>query len=179
MSLRLNAGNFHTNSNPGKLSNEGGGSAYGFEIGVLPAEILSYRLEFMTASRRYDTTVPPPAFGTISSRMTLDTTALLLGIQGSFPPRKSYRFHAAAGIGYFRSELSASGSTFGVPGEVRDEDSSFGYHAGAGFEVDMGNWVVGVDYRRWFVNASFSTFGISGADIGGDYLGLSIGWLFR
>lgn len=179
LSFRLNAGTFHTNSNPGQLSNEGGGSAFGFELGVLPEELLSYRLEFMSVWRRYDTTIPPPAWGSVSSRMDLDTSAFLLGIRGSIPRRKAYRFHATAGIGYFASELWVSGSLMGMPGEVSKKDSSFGYHAGAGFEFDAGNWVVGVDYRRWFVNASFSTFGISGADIGGNYLGLGIGRLFR
>jgi hypothetical protein len=111
--------------------------------------------------------------------MTLDTNAFLFGVRCSYPPRKSYRFHATAGIGYFSSKLSADSSLIGIPGEVSDEDSSFGYDAGGGFEIDQGNWILGVNYRRWFVNASFPTFGISGADIGGDYLGLSVGWLFR
>ncbi len=177
-SLRLNAGTFRTNGNP-KLSNGSGGHAFGFEADVLPAELFSYRFEFMIASRTYDTTVPPPAFGTVSGRMTLDTNAFLFGVRCSYPPRKSYRFHATAGIGYFSSKLSAASSLFGIPGEVSDEDASLGYDAGGGFEADLGNWVLGVNYRRWFVSASFPAFGISGADIGGDYLGLSVGWLFR
>ncbi len=177
-SMRLNAGTFRTNGNP-KLSNQSGGYAFGFEADILATELFSYRLEFMSASRTYDTTVHSTGFSTISSRMTLDTNAFLFGVRCSYPPRKSYRFHATAGIGYFSSKLSADSSLFGIPGEVSDEDSSFGYDAGGGFEIDLGNWVLGVNYRRWFVEASFATFGISGADIGGDYLGLSVGWLFR
>jgi opacity protein-like surface antigen len=178
ISLRLNAGTFRTNGNP-KLSNQSGGYAFGFEMDVLPAELISYRLELITASRTYDTNIPPPGFGTVSGRMTLDTSALILGVRCSYPPRKSYRLYATAGIGYFKNKLWADSSLFGIPGEVSDEDSSLGYDAGGGVEFDLGNWVLGVNYRRWFVSASFSTFGISGADIGGDYLGLSVGWLFR
>ncbi len=177
-SLRLNAGTFHTNGNP-KLSNQSEGYAIGFEADILPAELFSYRLEFMAASRTYDTTVRSTGFSTVSSRMTLDTNAFLFGVRCSYPPRKSYRFYATAGIGYFSSKLSTNSSLFGIPGEVSDTDSTFGYDAGGGVEYDQSNWVLGVNYRRWFVTASFPTFGISGADIGGDYLGLSVGWLFR
>ncbi len=178
MSLRLNGGTFHTNGNP-KLANPSEGSAFGFELDFLPAELFSYRFELIAASRSFDNTEPPPAFGTVSRRMTLDTSAFLFGVRCSYPPRKSYRLYATAGIGYFRSKLSADASLFGIPGEVSDEDSSLGYDAGGGLEADLGNWVLGVNYRRWFVSASFPTFGISGADIGGDYLGLSVGLLFR
>ncbi len=178
LSLRLNYGTFHTNGNAG-LKNPSHGSAGGFEIGILPAEILSFCLDFMYATRSYDTTVSSPPLGNVSTRMDLDTTALLLGARVAYPPRKSYRAHATAGIGYFRSQLWASASLFGIPGDVSEEDSSFGFHAGAGFEAEAGNLVFGVDYRRWFVNASFPTFGINSADIGGDYFGVSIGWLFR
>ncbi len=177
-SMRLNGGTFHTNGNP-KLTNASEGSAFGFELDFLPAELISYRLELLAASRTYDNTAPPPAFGGVSGRMTLDTSAFLFGVRCSYPPRKSYRLYATAGIGYFKSTLSADASLFGIPGEVSDEDSSIGYDAGGGAEVDLGNWVLGVNYRHWFVTASFPTFGISGADIGGDYLGLSVGWLFR
>lgn len=179
LSLRLNAGTFDRNNNS-ELSHEGGGPAFGLEVGIMPEEVISYRLELMTVSTRYDTNIPPPAWGMIDSRMTLDTNALLFGVRASYPPRRPYRFHATAGIGYFNSKLTATGSTFGFPGEVSDDDSSLGFHAGAGFEVNLGNWVVGVDFRRWFVGTtSFPTFNVTSADIGGDYLGFSVGRVFK
>jgi opacity protein-like surface antigen len=180
VSLRLHAGSFDTSKNPGKLEGEGGGFTSGIELGFVPKRTISYHMEFMSTSRRYNTpaTVTPPAFGSISDRMTLDTTALLLGVRAAYPSDRVYRVHATGGIGYFKNTLSASASVFGIPGEISDEDSSFGFHAGVGFEAAFDNWVVGVDYRRWFIDGSFSSFGISNADIGGNYLGLSVGWYF-
>jgi hypothetical protein len=178
ISERLHAGSFQTTETPGKFEGEGGGVTGGIELGFVPKQTISYRLEIMYTTRRFDTpaTVTPPAVGSVSGRMTLDTMAVLLGVRASYPPDRSYRVHATGGIGYFNSWLSASLSRF--PLAINDRDASFGFHAGVGLEADLGKGVVGVDFRHWFVDGSFHNFGISNTDIGGNYLGISFGWYF-
>lgn len=179
LSLRLTAGAFDRNNNS-ELTNEGGGPAFGIELGIVPEKIISYRVDFMSAFTRYDANVASSSLGTIDSRMDLNTEAIICGVRISYPPERVVRFHATAGIGYFRSELTATGSLLGIPGEVNNNSSSLGFDAGAGLELNLGHWLIGLDYRRWFMGtAGFPAFEVSSADIGGNYLGFGIGWLFR
>lgn len=178
ISARLHAGTFQTAETPGKFEGEGGGVTGGIEFGFVPKQTISYRLEIMYANRRFDTpaTVTPPVVGSVSNRMTLDTLAVLFGVRASYPPDRTYRVHATGGIGYFNSWLSTSVSRY--PLAVSDRDASLGFHAGVGLEADLGKGLVGVDFRHWFVDGSFHSFGISNTDIGGNYLGISFGWYF-
>jgi hypothetical protein len=178
LSLQLNAGAFDRNNNA-QLRNEGGGSAFGLELGIMPERIISYRVDFMSASTSYDTTVSSSPLGTLDKRMDLTTEAIIFGVRLSYPPEGFLRFHATGGIGYFSNEMTATASRLGIPGEVNDNVSSLGFDAGAGMELNLGNWLFGFDYRRWFTgSANFPTFGVTNADTGGNYIGFGIGWLF-
>lgn len=176
LSLRLHLGNFSSNGNP-ELRDESGGFAYGLEFGFVPKKTLSYRLELFGLSREYDATITgTPLFGTVDTRMGLDTMAILFGVRASYPPKGSFRFHGTGGPGIFFHELSLGGTLLGIPGTWQDEtDSSLGLHAGAGVEVDAGDWVLGLDFRRWFVHGSFGSFGLGSVDLGGNYFGFSFG----
>ena len=177
---RLYLGSFDGEENPGKLENESGGLTLGGGISVrLPkTKYLSFDLEFWMTERDYDTTVPAPAFSVIDERMTLSTGALLFGVRGFYPSGSRFRVYGTAGIGLYKSELSVWGSTFGFPGTIEDDDTSLGFHAGGGLEVGIGSFVLGADYRRWFLKGSFGTFGADNVDIGGDYIGVSFGLSF-
>jgi len=175
--VRFYLGSFNAEENPGKLENEN----RSFTLGVgasfkLPKrKHFSFDLEFWWTERDYDTTIQAPLFSTISDRMTLQTMALLFGIRGFYPSDGRFRIYGTGGIGIYKSELSVWGSTLGFPGTIEDGDQSLGLHAGAGLELDVGDWILGVDYRHWIVEGSFATFGADNVDIGGNYIGISLG----
>ncbi len=175
--VRFYLGSFDTEDNPGKLENENHKFTLGFGASFkLPKrKHFSFDLEFWMTERKYDTTIQAPLFSTISDRMTLQTMALLFGIRGFYPSDSRFRIYGTGGIGLYKSELSVWGSTLGFPGTIEDDDHSLGLHAGAGLELDTGDWVLGVDYRHWIVEGSFGEFGADNVDIGGDYIGISLG----
>jgi opacity protein-like surface antigen len=175
---RFYLGSFDAEDNPGKLENEDHSLTLGFGASFkLPKrKYLSVDLEFWVTERSYDTTIQAPLFSTISGRMTLQTVALLFGIRGFYPSDGRFRIYGTGGIGIYKSELSVWGSTLGLPGTIEDKDQSLGLHAGAGLELNVGDdWFLGMDYRHWIVEGSFSTFGADNVDIGGDYIGISLG----
>ena len=177
--VRFYLGSFNAEDNPGKLENEN----RSFTLGVgasfkLPrGKHFSFDLEFWWTERDYDTTIQAPLFSTISDRMTLQTMALLFGIRGFYPSDGRFRIYGTGGIGIYKSELSV-GESWGFLGTIEDEDQSLGLHAGAGLELDVGDWILGVDYRHWIVEGSFATFGADNVDIGGNYIGISLGKRF-
>ncbi|KPJ63569.1 hypothetical protein AMJ44_14275 [candidate division WOR-1 bacterium DG_54_3] len=177
---RLYFGSFDGEENLGKLENESGGFTFGGGISVkLPKrKHFSFDLEFWMTERDYDTTIPAPMFSVIDERMTLSTDALLIGVGGFYPPAGRFRVHGTAGIGLYKSVLSVWGSTLGLPGVIEDEEVSLGFHAGGGLEVSIGPYVLGADYRRWYLEGSFGTFGAHNVDIGGDYIGVTFGLSF-
>jgi opacity protein-like surface antigen len=177
-SARFYLGSFDGEENPGKLENEDRSFTLGFGASFkLPKrKYLSFDLEFWWTERDYDTTIPAPLFSTISDSMTLQTIALLFGIRGFYPSNGRFRIYGTGGIGIYKSELSVWGSTLGLPGTIEDEHLSLGLHAGAGLELDVGDdWFLGADYRHWVVKGNFSTFGADNVDIGGNYIGISLG----
>lgn len=177
---RLYLGAFEGEENPEKLENESGGFTFGGGLSIkLPkTKHLSFDLEFWITERDYDTTIPAPSFSVIDERMTLTTGALLFGLRGFYPSGGPFRVYGTGGIGLYKSVLSVWGSTLGLPGTIEDEDMSFGLHAGGGLEVVIGSFFLGADYRHWFLEGSFGTFGTGNVDIGGDYIGISFGLSF-
>lgn len=114
--------------------------------------------------------------------MYLTTHALLVGARGFYTLGSRFRIYGNGGIGLYWSKLRVSGTEttwlqFESP-EIRHRDDSLGFHAGGGLEADMGKWVLGVDYRRWFVEGDFGKLGADNVDIGGDYIGASLGRSF-
>ncbi len=178
--LRVHLGQFQPDGNGGKLLKIRDGFGLGIELGIKPKDLISYRIELMSVTREYETpsSATPPVFGTIDNRMYLDTNALLVGIRAAWPKGRSYRLHATAGFGYFATKLTVDSSVAGIPAEISESDSSLGLHAGIGAELDTGTMVIGLEFRHWFVDGSFSTFGIGSVDLGGNYYGLSAGWYF-
>jgi opacity protein-like surface antigen len=177
-SVRFYLGSFDGEENLGKLENEDRSFTLGFGASFkLPKrKYLSFDLEFWWTERDYDTTIPASLFSTISDSMTLQTIALLFGIRGFYPSNGRFRIYGTGGIGIYKSELSVWGSTLGLPGTIEDEHLSLGLHAGAGLELDVGDdWFLGADYRHWVVEGNFATFGADNVDIGGDYIGISLG----
>ena len=70
------------------------------------------------------------------------------------------------------------GSTLGVPGSYDDTDMSMEFYYGAGLGYMFGKWGLGLDYRHFNLDGSFSGFNISNADVGGDVYLVGIRFTF-
>jgi hypothetical protein len=176
MSVRFSAGEFFANSNS-QLKHESTGIAAGLALHLYPKRAVSYRFELIGASRRYD--APVMTQPTDDPRVSLDTTAMLFGVRLAELTDRPYRFHITGGVGFFKNDMTQTGYNFGLPGVVREQSvTSFGYHAGAGVEIDRGDWVFGLDYEHWFAQGSLDAFGLHNIDLGGNYVGLNFGRYF-
>lgn len=139
---------------------------------------LALDVELFGAHREFDTPVSAPIFGTVDNDTSLDTTALLLGIRASFPAQGKLRAYASTGLGYFRNDMSVSGSVFGLPASLKESDNNLDIYIGAGVSYLFGRWGLSLDYRHFAIEGGFSEFNISDADLGGDIFVLGLGYGF-
>ena len=95
-----------------------------------------------------------------------------------YPAEGPFRLYASAGIGYFYTKMIVYGSTLGVPGSYDDTDMSMEFYYGAGLGYMFGKWGLGLDYRHFNLDGSFSGFNISNADVGGDVYLVGIRFTF-
>jgi len=129
---------------------------------------LGLDFEYFYVNRDYDTPIGPPLFGTIDNDTSIQTNAFLVGGRIFYPADGSFRIYASAGIGYFHTKMVVYGSTLGLPGSYEDKDMSMEFYYGAGIGYMFGKWGLGLDYRHFNIDGSFSGFNISNADLGGD-----------
>jgi hypothetical protein len=139
---------------------------------------LALDLEFFGFHREFDTTVNAPLFGTIDNDMSADTFAMLFGARAFYPVESSFRIYACAGFGYFKTTLLATGSTLGLPGNMEESSSSLELYYGAGISYNFNPWALSLDYRRVNLDASFGSFYVDNADLGGDALMIGFSYSF-
>lgn len=139
---------------------------------------LGLDLEVHFLYREFDTPVAAPLFGTIDNDTTIGTTAILFGARAHHSLHTALRAYAVAGLGYYYTTLSVSGSVFGFPGTYEDTDQTLGLYYGAGLNYGLPSLILSLDYRHLDFSGSFGKFGISGAALGGDLIALGIGWRF-
>ncbi len=153
---------------------------YGLGLG-LGAEFanhpyLGLDLELMFANRDYDTPVGAPLWGVIDNDTSVQTDAFLVGLRAFYPANRPVRGYVSAGLGYFRTRMVVSGSVLGFPGTYEDSDSRIEPYYGVGMNFMFSNWGLSVDLRHFDLKGSFSGFGISNANLGGDLL--LVGWRY-
>jgi len=131
---------------------------------------LGLDFEYFYVNRDYDTPIGPPLWGTIDNDTSIQTNAFLVGGRAYYPAVGPFRIYASAGIGYFYTKMVVYGSTLGLPGSYEDTDMSMEFYYGAGISYMFGKWGLGLDYRHFNLDGSFSDFNISNAELGGDLL---------
>lgn len=139
---------------------------------------LALDFEYFYVNRDYDTPIGPPLWGTIDNDTSIQTNAFLVGGRAFYPAEGPFRLYASAGIGYFYTKMIVYGSTLGVPGSYDDTDMSMEFYYGAGLGYMFGKWGLGLDYRHFNLDGSFSGFNISNADVGGDVYLVGIRFTF-
>jgi hypothetical protein len=139
---------------------------------------LGLDFEYFYVNRDYDTPVGPPLWGTIDNDTSIQTNAFLVGGRAFYPAEGPFRIYASAGIGYFHTTMVVYGSTLGLPGSYEDTDMSMEFYYGAGLSYMFGKWGLGLDYRHFSLEGSFSGFDINNADIGGDLLLVGVKFSF-
>lgn len=135
---------------------------------------LAANLEIWLTERDYDTTVVPPPLDTASNTMTFSAAAITYGLRLQ-PASGRFRPYAITGLGFQGSRLRTTGVAAGVSDSVQEEIITPTAQVGAGVEWIQGRDSFGIDYRRWFTKGDFRDFGIDNAQLGGEFLGLSLG----
>lgn len=151
----------------------------GFSADLNNYPYLGLDFEMFYVNRDYDTPLGPPLWGTIDNDTSIQTSAFLVGGRAFYPAQSPLRVYASAGIGYFHTKMVVYGSTLGLPGSYEDKDMSMEFYYGAGISYLFGKWGLGVDYRHFNLEGSFSDFTINHADLGGDLFMLGLRFFFN
>lgn len=136
--------------------------------------LLAANLEIWLTERAYDTEVTPPALDSASKSMTFTAVALTYGLRLQ-PASGRLRPYAMTGLGFQGSRLRTRGTAAGTAETVEEEIITATAQVGIGLEWISGRDSFGIDYRRWFTEGEFRDFGIDDAQLGGEFLGLSLG----
>lgn len=133
---------------------------------------LGFDFDVLILTREYDTTIAAPPFSTISDEMTLDTFAITAGVRGFIPEESRFRAFATIGLGLYFNKLHVTGSTFGLPGTIEDDDTEMNLFYAAGIEYISTEYSFQLQYRDMPIDGGFPSFNVPGTDIGGSM------WLF-
>lgn len=171
-------GNF-TENRESQFQNPRDQASWAFSASGLFSESDSYQigldLELRYLSRKVDTTIPPPLLGTIYNDTDIDTYVVALGLRGITPAHASLQAYISGGLAYYQSHMFVYGQQLGFPGKIDDQDSQINFYFGAGFMWQPSSLSLAIDVRQFMHSASFGTFNINDADLGGRSVVLSIG----
>jgi opacity protein-like surface antigen len=175
--LRFAAGSFSTERSTA-LEHQGG--RYGFAVGIggRRSANFAWEFEFLQTEQRADT---PP--GLISSGLFFGTARKAdistFGFAGNVRliyPLGGFEPYVGAGLGYFRTELTAMQSVLGFPGEVRRSDSGLGTQWLAGLQYRSATrYLWGLQFRKLDLEAQFGPDVPGRAKIGGTLRMLYLG----
>jgi len=166
--ISIAVGSFAPSNDPQLTGQENGysiGAGVAWPIKKHPN--VSANLSFLGITRRIDTPVSAPVFGTISGTTDVTTISMLVGIKASWPTNENFRIGLNGGVGYFSTRLSATGTLLGIPGTYEERDNALGIYYGAGAQYTADNLTYGLEYRRIDLKGTFSDFGLKDLDIGG------------
>lgn len=167
-------GNFAGDETPGQL--EGEGSSYGAVVGLgLPrSEHFAVDGEIGAYSSKYNT--PPltaPFGGSVDARMRVTSAGFAINAK-AFSGMSRSALYAGAGIGLFWSDLTVTGTIFGLPATRTETDMAPGYQFIGGGEIAISRDArLGVEYRRVFLKANFGDLSGGTVDVGGRYVALT------
>jgi hypothetical protein len=132
---------------------------------------LEANLEAWVTERGYAATVT--AGGGATDTLTFQAAALAYGLRLRGTTR--LRPYASLAAGFQASRLHAR-VLGGAPDlKVQEDTLEPTLHLGLGVEWQAGRDLFALDWRRWYAQGDFSTFAAREVDLGGDYLGISLG----
>lgn len=172
-------GNFDPNPEPqfiGARNDYSYGVNLGVDLNAFP--YLGLDLELLGTNQDYDTPLTPPFAGSLDNDTSVQTAGLLFGLRIFYPASSRFRVYGVAGLGFYYTDMTVSGSVFGFPGVYHDDDRSTELYYGAGIRYRHENWSVGIHYRNIELTGDFPGFQISDADLGGEVLALGVGYHF-
>ena len=83
------------------------------------------------------------------------------------------------GAGYNLVNNELHGTLFGLPGTFeQDWDTDISLQYGLGLIYTFGERRIGIHARRFELDSNSELFGFNNIEVGGDYVGLSLGWGF-
>jgi hypothetical protein len=175
-SIRLYGGSFDA-PDPRGFANETSRASFG--LGATWADrrrpAFALDLDLLWTKREFDALIDDSPAPPIPARADLSTIGLSGGGRVTLPVEGPVRFYGGLGLGLYWSELSARG-VGGASGFSRSEDAfTPGAYLLGGVDVTLGNLLLGLNYRRWFVETDFDDFGLENVEVGGEFYGLVIG----
>lgn len=176
LSFRLFLGSFDGAENSNALNADS--ARYTVGLGASSPVALGGRLEanleIWLTERAYDTSMTPPPLDTASQTMTFTALAMTYGLRLQ-PASGPLRPYAMADFGFQGSRLRVTGTAAGQRTSVEETIITPTVHVGAGVVWIRGRDSFGLDYRRWFTEGEFRDFAIGRAQLGGEFIGLSLG----
>lgn len=174
----ISFGNFSANKES-QFINPNDQSSWALSASGIFADTPDYQLcldlELRYLSRKVDTTISPPLLGTIRNDTDIDTYIFAFGVRGMYPNATILKGYVSTGLAYYQSYMFVYGSQLGFPGKLEDDSSEINLYLGTGIIWNPQPFSISVDLRKFFHRASFGTFAINNADLGGTSLVLSVG----
>lgn len=172
----------------GKISNgtitDGDGE---FTLGLsgrFAAESIGPNINVSVEIWGWDNDVPNTEFSScflcsVDDEIDINVTTIGAAIMAVYPTTENLQFYAQAGLSYVMIDYELGASLLGFPGIAEeDSDTEFAIQYGAGMILLTGDNSIGLHFRHFDIESSSSKFAIENIDVGGDYIGVAIGWNF-
>lgn len=162
-------GGFTGEDNPGKLANQKSDYAGYGGFAWRPHPNFALEAEIPFHGQRYDTpaSIGAPPAGRVDGRVNVDTIGISVGPKLIVPLGRVDLF-AGAGVGWYSSRFTATGTSFGLPAEYSDTDRDMGTNVKAGLDFYITRSIsIGLEYRRLWLDADFGTASNGKIAIGG------------
>lgn len=169
--IHFSAGSFSPDSNA-QLPNANGHYGLALGFGSRYSRHVAWEVEFFNSDQAVDTpSIPIGFFTVLDQRADISTVGLAGNVRFIYPLGR-FEPYVGGGIGFYRTEMEISGSTFGLPGSLKKNDNGFGLQLLAGMEYYFGQRTqhsLGVQYRTLSLDADFGPEVAGKVNVGGDF----------
>lgn len=180
VSLKFLIGSFEPTANSGTLSGNEDGIAIGLGVSIdTPIwKYLAVDLEIFGSHIAYDTHLPLPLLPDYKDRMYIETVSYLFGLR-LHTATKPIRFYGSAGTGLYQNAVYVYAQPWSTQRKLREHDPTAGLYIGGGVELIIKNFIISTDYRHFKHKGDFPQFDLFNVNLGGEFIGTSIGVLFN
>jgi opacity protein-like surface antigen len=154
-----------------QLGNQDGEFGLAISGGYRLTPYVSLEVDGLVSQQEIDTpaTLPPPFTGSGSGRSDLNTGGIG-GLVKFILPMGRVELFAGGGLGVYTTTLRVEGTVLGAMAELEEDDTDIGYQAVAGADFYVSCHVsVGLEYRKFSLDASFGNIIPGDLDMGGDF----------